>query len=73
MHASNSNDGYPKKILQFGSLIRVLVAQENSQKLPFVWTHKNVDLIHSYIAYELASSFTKLSMNLHLQKSKVVL
>jgi hypothetical protein len=27
MHAPNSNDGYLKKILQFGSSIRVLVVQ----------------------------------------------
>jgi hypothetical protein len=27
MHAPNSNDGYPKKNLQFGSSLKVLVAQ----------------------------------------------
>ncbi len=30
-------------------------------------------IIHSYIAYELASSFIKLTTNLHLQKPKLVL
>jgi len=29
-----------KKNLQFGSSIRVLVAQANGKKLPFGWTHK---------------------------------
>jgi len=29
MHAPNSNDGYLKKLLQFGNIIKVLVAQAN--------------------------------------------
>jgi hypothetical protein len=29
MHAPNSNDGYLKKILQFGSSFKVLMAQAN--------------------------------------------
>ncbi len=43
-----------------------MFTQMGSQKLKFL-------MMHSYIPYELASSFTKLSMNLHLQKSRIVL